>query len=418
MRFAAIANALFGAAVASALAGPAGVLPWDAADGGFEQARAPHEFVFPRDHGPHPSFAHEWWYLTGHLQDASGARFGFELTFFRLGLEGAAAPPAPGASHWRTRQMLVAHFALTDIDRQQFHSAERYARAALALAGAQADPLRVWLDDWSLELSGSRWQLQARQPGYALELALTPAHAPVLNGAAGLSQKSGNPADASYYYSIPRLTVEGRLTRAAEPLALRGTAWLDREWGSGGLSADEAGWDWFALQLNDGSALMFYALRRRDGDTRSSQRRHLGGAGRRAAAAGEPGCQDQRARELAKPARRPLPGALAPGGCLDRPGGGSAARGGGPGARGAAALLGGCCGGQRIARPAAHRRRGLCGARGLCSPVRLAAQGHQQSLRLVVAYARQLSSFRVPEGHRAPYSARVASHHNPGISKQ
>jgi predicted secreted hydrolase len=266
MRISAIVNMLLGAAVASALAANAGgVLPWDIADSGFEQARAPREFVFPRDHGPHPSFAHEWWYLTGHLEAPSGERFGFELTFFRLGLAAAASEPASGASRWRARQMFVAHFALTEIGRQQFHSVERYARDALALSGAQSDPPRVWLDDWSLELSGATWQLKAQQPGYALELAMTPVLAPVLNGNAGLSQKSDNPADASYYYSVPRLSVSGRLVRNAESVALRGTAWLDREWGSGALGADEAGWDWFALQFADGSDLMFYALRRRDG---------------------------------------------------------------------------------------------------------------------------------------------------------
>jgi predicted secreted hydrolase len=261
----AMANALFGAVVATALAASAGVLPWESAGGGFEQALGPRAWVFPRDHGPHPSFAHEWWYLTGHLQGPGGERFGFELTFFRVGLPGVASEPATGASHWRTRQMFVAHFALTEIGRQQFHSEERYARDALGLSGAQADPARVWLDDWSLELAGTSWRLQAQQPGYALELAMTPALAPVLNGDAGLSQKSANPADASYYYSIPRLSAEGRLVRNGEPLAVHGTAWLDREWGSGGLAADEAGWDWFALQFADGSELMFYALRRRDG---------------------------------------------------------------------------------------------------------------------------------------------------------
>ena len=260
-----MANALFGAAVATVLAASAGVLPWESSDSRFEQALGPRAWVFPRDHGPHPSFAHEWWYLTGHLQTPGGERFGFELTFFRIALPGAASEAATGASHWRTRQMFVAHFALTEIDRQQFHSEERYARDALALSGAQSSPLRVWLDDWSLELLGTSWQLRAQQPGFALELAMTPALAPVLNGEAGLSQKSDNPADASYYYSIPRLSAAGRLVRNGEPLALRGTAWLDREWGSGGLAADEAGWDWFALQFADGSELMFYALRRREG---------------------------------------------------------------------------------------------------------------------------------------------------------
>jgi len=268
MRLAAIVNVLFGAG-ASALAASAGVLPWDFAASGFEQALAPREFVFPRDHGPHPSFAHEWWYLTGHLEAANGERFGFELTFFRVGLAAAAPERATGASRWRARQIFVAHFAVTEIGRQQFHSAERYARDALALSGAQSDPPRVWLDDCSLELSGATWQMKARQPGYALELAMTPALAPVLNGTAGLSQKSDNPADASYYYSVPRLSVTGRLVRNAESVAVHGTAWLDREWGSGALAADETGWDWFALQFADGSDLMFYALRRRDG-TRDS----------------------------------------------------------------------------------------------------------------------------------------------------
>jgi predicted secreted hydrolase len=127
----AMANALFGAVVATALAASAGVLPWESAGGGFEQALGPRA----------------WWYLTGHLQAPSGERFGFELTFFRVGLPGAAPEPATGASHWRTRQMFVAHFALTEIGRQQFHSEERYARDALSLSGAQADPPRVWLDD-------------------------------------------------------------------------------------------------------------------------------------------------------------------------------------------------------------------------------------------------------------------------------
>lgn len=254
------------ALTAAAAAPPGGILPLAADSAGFEQALFARDFEFPRDHGPHPTFRHEWWYLTGHLAADSGERFGFELTFFRVALAHPDAnPPGPGASAWRAREIYVAHFALTDIKRRQFHSTERYARAALGLAGAQASPLRVWLGDWLLHASGDSWQIQAVDAGYRLNLAMNPERPPVANGERGLSQKSDAPADASYYYSIPLLAVHGLLVRDGQSLSVTGHAWLDREWGSGALGADEAGWDWFACQLSDGSELMFYSLRRRDG---------------------------------------------------------------------------------------------------------------------------------------------------------
>jgi predicted secreted hydrolase len=253
------------ACLVAAVAAPGGVLPFDADSASFERALAPREFAFPRDHGAHPTFAHEWWYLTGHLAAPSGERFGFELTFFRVALARAAPGAAPDASHWRAQQLYVAHFAVTDIDRGQFRFQERYARDALGLSGAEVSALKVWVDDWSLGATGGAWQLQAAARGYALNLDMTPERAPVLNGERGLSQKSSAPGDASYYYSIPRLAVRGHLVRDGQSLHVSGSAWLDREWGSGGLGPDEAGWDWFALQLSDGSELMFYSLRRRDG---------------------------------------------------------------------------------------------------------------------------------------------------------
>jgi len=257
--------ALLGAAIAAAAAAADGVLPFDNAGAQFEQALTPREFEFPRDHGAHPTFAHEWWYLTGHLTAPSGERFGFELTFFRIALARTVTDAAADASHWRAQQMYVAHFAVTDINRRQFHFQERAAREALGLSGAEADPLRVWVDDWSLALRGARWQIQAAMPGYALDVQMSAEGTPVLNGDRGLSQKSSAAGDASYYYSIPRLAVDGKLTRDGQVLQVSGSAWLDREWGSGGLGTDGAGWDWFALQLSDGSELMFYSLRRRDG---------------------------------------------------------------------------------------------------------------------------------------------------------
>ena len=256
-----------------------GVLPAGPAPG-FAQADAPRTFAFPRDHGPHPDFRQEWWYVTGNLDGADGRRFGFELTFFRFAL---APPPAPAAgsgrgaqqggersatSAWRTREIYLAHFALTDVAGKRFRYAQKLSRGALGLAGAEGPPLHVWIDDWTLGAAGAvagDWKLAAGQEGYALELELHPLTPPVLNGAAGLSVKSDAPGSASYYYSIPRLAVHGSLLEQGRPLAVQGLAWLDREWGSGGLGPDQAGWDWFALQLEDGTALMFYALRDRDG---------------------------------------------------------------------------------------------------------------------------------------------------------
>ena len=242
---------------------------------GFAGAFEPRRFEFPLDHGPHPAFRQEWWYFTGNLDAANGERFGFELTFFRVALEPpqAAAPattPAAAtagmASAWRTREIYVAHFAMTDVSQGHFRSVQKLSRGTLGLAGAQAQPLHVWLDDWSLEASlPAVWRLRAAQPGYAIELVLEPQGSPVLNGVDGLSRKSDRPEDATYYYSIPRLLVHGRLVRDGRPLEVRGLAWFDREWGSGSLGPREAGWDWFGLQLEDGSALMFYALRDKDG---------------------------------------------------------------------------------------------------------------------------------------------------------
>lgn len=247
------------------LGGPLG----QAAGPGFAQALAPRAFAFPRDHAAHDTFRQEWWYFTGHLLGPGGERFGFELTFFRFALappDAADDAPRSGRSAWRARQIYMAHFAVTDVAGHRFEFAQKLSRGALGLAGAHDSPLAVWIDDWTLaEGPGARWRLRASEPGYELRLDLAPAGAPVPNGNAGLSVKSAAPGSASYYYSLPRIVVQGTLTRAGQPLAVTGLAWFDHEWGSGALSTRQCGWDWFALQLDDGSALMFYALRDRAG---------------------------------------------------------------------------------------------------------------------------------------------------------
>jgi predicted secreted hydrolase len=197
------------------------------------------------------------------------------LTFFRVALApptAAIATNTEAVSLWRSQQIYVAHFAITDVARNRFKSTQKFERDALGLAGAAAAPLHVWLDDWVLQAGtpATGWTLHAQDEDYELSLNLQPMMAPVLNGERGLSRKSDEPGNASYYYSIPRMAARGRLVRegagvAGQPLDVKGLAWLDREWGSGSLGARQQGWDWFAFQLSDGSTLMFYALRRQDG---------------------------------------------------------------------------------------------------------------------------------------------------------
>jgi predicted secreted hydrolase len=238
----------------------------------FAQALAPQPLEFPRDWGPHPDYRQEWWYVTGNLDAVGGERFGFELTIFRFALApGATAAAAvgpktgPGGSWWRTRQIYLGHFAVTDVARHRFRFTVKRARGALELAGARAAPFRVWVGNWQLGQEGSAWRLQAAGEGYALSLSAQPLMPPVLNGERGLSRKSGEPGNATYYYSIPRVSVQGTIVADGRPLRVRGLAWLDREWGSGSLGPQEIGWDWFGLQLGDGSCLMFYSLRDRGG---------------------------------------------------------------------------------------------------------------------------------------------------------
>ncbi len=242
-------------------------------DAGFARAIAPRRFVFPDDHGPHPGFRNEWWYITGNVDSEKGRRFGFELTVFRFALTPVSPTSPVSDSNWRTNQVYIAHFAITDADRQRFVFAEKFSRGALGLAGAQADPFRVWIDDWELRAidddapgaGAERWRLTAADAGFALDLELTALKPPVLNGIDGLSQKSSEPGNASYYYSITRWRTEGRLRIDDREHRVSGLSWLDREWSSSALAPDQQGWDWFALQLDDDTELMFYSIRKTDG---------------------------------------------------------------------------------------------------------------------------------------------------------
>lgn len=230
---------------------------------GFARVEGPRPLEFPRDHAAHPDYRHEWWYVTGHLRDAAQREYGFQLTFFRYALT-PAVNDSP--SRWRARDLMLAHFAVSDIGGQRFHHATRRARAALALAGADRTLPRIWIKDWSLAWhTDDTWQLRAETAGALLELNLRPDKPIVLQGDRGYSRKSDAPGNASLYYSLPRMTAAGEMRLDTGEQQVTGSAWFDREWGTSALGSDQRGWDWFALQFDDGRELTFYRLRRRDG---------------------------------------------------------------------------------------------------------------------------------------------------------
>nr|APZ78841.1 hydrolase [Stigmatella aurantiaca] len=235
-------------------------------DEGYARALQPREFHFPEDHGPHESFRTEWWYWTGNLQTADGHAFGYQLTMFRNAM---AAQAVKRESEWGTRQLYMGHFALSDIGAKRFHVFERFSRAAVGLAGAQAQPFRVWLEDWEvkgLNNGALPMRLSVAAQAVALSLVMDEGKPPVLQGDQGLSQKGG-PGSASYYYSLTRMPSRGTVTVEGHVYEVTGSSWMDREWSTAVLDASQIGWDWFSLQLSDDTELMYYQLRRSDGTT-------------------------------------------------------------------------------------------------------------------------------------------------------
>lgn len=232
---------------------------------GFSRALEPRPFRFPQDAGPHPDFQTEWWYYTGNLSDAEGRPFGFQLTFFRRAL---APTTALQNNDWPTEQIYFAHFTVSDIKNQRFYPFERWQRGSIALAGAQAEPFRVWLDHWQIQGNPEgEVTLSAQAEGVDLQLRLNPLKPMVLQGDSGLSQKSGGVGNASYYYSRTRLASAGtlRLPGESDAFEVSGLSWLDREWSTSVLSREQTGWDWFSLQLPQQQELMLYQLRLKEG---------------------------------------------------------------------------------------------------------------------------------------------------------
>jgi predicted secreted hydrolase len=232
--------------------------------GEFQPARPGRVFQFPRDHGAHPEFRTEWWYYTGHLKTAQGESFGYQLTFFRVGLK-KPDPKAQAPSAWRADTVYFAHLAVTNPRGGVFSFREKAQRGAMGLAGAREDRLEVWLNDWHLESRGENQHMKAQQDGIGLDLLLTPLKPPALHGNGGYSRKAAEAEVASHYYSITRLATRGKLFLGKRILEVTGTSWLDREFSTSQMAPNQVGWDWFSLQLSDGADLMLYVMRRQDG---------------------------------------------------------------------------------------------------------------------------------------------------------
>jgi predicted secreted hydrolase len=230
-------------------------------DSPWRQALPGYAFQFPHDHASHPDYKIEWWYYTGNLSSGS-KQFGYQLTFFRIGVESQPKNP----SRWAVRDLFMTHFAITDINGKQYRFTERMNRAGAGWAGAESHEYRVWNQDWEARIdSESKHQLSASDHQMKLALVLSEGKRPVIHGDRGVSQKGNAHGNASHYYSLTRMPTRGTLSFDGQTYPVEGESWMDHEFGTSFLEKEQTGWDWFSLQLDDGSDLMLFQLRRSDG---------------------------------------------------------------------------------------------------------------------------------------------------------
>jgi len=234
----------------------------------WKQATAGYTFAFPRDHASHPDYKIEWWYYTGNVKAADGRRFGYQITFFRVGIDHTPVNP----SKWAVRDLYMTHLAISDAKGQRYRYAEKLSRGGPGLAGAERERYRVWNDEWSAELTGNQHHLRATGSEAGVELTLDEGKRPAINGIDGISQKGAAAGNASHYYSLTRMPTKGTLVVDGERFAVTGESWMDHEFGTSFLEPEQRGWDWLSIQLSDNRELMLYQLRRADGsrDPRSS----------------------------------------------------------------------------------------------------------------------------------------------------
>lgn len=233
------------------------LIPLFASSFAWREALPGYRYQFPRDHFEHEEFRTEWWYYTGNVTDAAGKRFGFELVFFRQGEQQSVENP----SAWAIRDVYLAHAALTDAAGRKFHYEERLNRAGPGIAGASFEKRRVWNGNWSVQWTGESQTLDAITEEFRFHLRLDPEKPFVIQGENGVSQKAEGKGRASHYVSFPRLRAAGRINGAN----VTGQAWMDHEWFTHQLAENQAGWDWFSVQLENHTELMLFELRRKDG---------------------------------------------------------------------------------------------------------------------------------------------------------
>lgn len=217
--------------------------------------------AFPRDHGSHPAFRTEWWYVTGWLRDGRGRDFGVQVTFFRSRPGVAEA----STSRFAPRELLFAHAAIADPAHGALRRDERAARAGFGLAQASESTTDVAIGDWTLRLEGDRYVTRIVARDFAMDLAFEPRAPLLLQGERGVSRKGPRDTQASFYYSRPQLATRGTLSIGRATFEVEGTSWLDHEWSSEYLAAEARGWDWTGINFDDGGALMAFVIRDREG---------------------------------------------------------------------------------------------------------------------------------------------------------
>jgi predicted secreted hydrolase len=227
----------------------------------FKQALPGYSYQFPRDDFSHDDFRIEWWYYTGNLTGENNQPFGYQLTFFRVGLENAK----PNPSSWKIDHIYFAHMTISDINKEKFHFFERINRKGLKNAGAESDRLHVWNENWSLTQKENTHHLQAIENGIGLNLKLIPIKKRVLHGTDGISKKGSDSGNASHYFSFPRMETVGQVFLKGETIPVRGTSWMDHEFSSNQLNKNLVGWDWFSIKLDNQTELMLYQLRDKNG---------------------------------------------------------------------------------------------------------------------------------------------------------
>ena len=232
-----------------------------ALDGPYRLALPGYHYEFPKDYFDHPEFQTEWWYTTGNVKTADGRAFGFELTFFRQGVNRDETEKSP----WDVKDIYLANLALSDLDGGHFYHSERVNRAGPGIAGVNGHDGKVWNGNWSVSWRDGGQQLVAQNEDFNFRFSLKSTKPPVVHGENGVSQKAEGAGRASHYFSQTRLAASGTIELKGKQYAVSGLAWMDHEFFTHQLDAEQTGWDWFSIQLEDKTELMLFEIRRKDG---------------------------------------------------------------------------------------------------------------------------------------------------------